>query len=150
MLIPNEIFFAQVDDLLEAGESVQLTVKGYSMRPLLRNERNMVVLRSPAQHDALQVGDVVLFRYHGRHILHRIVAIDGDRLTIAGDGLYLQQEHCLTRDVVGVVEMVIRKKNGRIIRTDSTYWKRMSRLWLSLPPLLRRYILSILFHLGWK
>ena len=88
ILLPNQLFFAEVEAMLAEGREVQIRMKGHSMRPLLRSERDQVVLTPCADPARLQPGDVVLFRCCGRHILHRIVRRDGERLTLAGDGNY--------------------------------------------------------------
>ncbi|WP_418194993.1 S26 family signal peptidase [Alistipes shahii] len=97
----------------------------------------------------LQPGDVVLFRCCGRHILHRIVRRDGERLTLAGDGNYRITEQCTTRDVAGIAVRVIRA-SGRVVGCDSPGWRLRSRLWLAIPPWLRRQVLRVLWHSGWK
>ena len=73
ILLPNQLFFAEVEAMLAEGREVQIRMKGHSMRPLLRSERDQVVLTPCADPARLQPGDVVLFRCCGRHILHRIV-----------------------------------------------------------------------------
>lgn len=149
MQLANKLFFAQVEAMLAEGQDVALRVKGYSMRPLLRNERDVVVLTPYRPDTPLRNGEIVLFRFQGRHILHRIVEIENNRLTLAGDGNYRQREHCTISDVVAVASRVIRK-NGREIRCDSRKWLRMSRAWCALPAPVRRYILAVLFRLGYK
>lgn len=114
ILLPNQLFFAEVEAMLAEGREVQIRMKGHSMRPLLRSERDIAVLtpiarytgnsetaaaarkqnrlarnetapdtaansdtdRLPSGSQALQPGDVVLFRCEGRHILHRILRIE--------------------------------------------------------------------------
>ena len=46
MLLPNELFFEQVEAVLAEGQLVQIRMKGHSMRPLLRNDRDRVVVRA--------------------------------------------------------------------------------------------------------
>ena len=135
--------------LLSEGREVQIRMKGHSMRPLLRSERDQVVLTPCTDPARLRPGDVVLFRCCGRHILHRIVRRDGDRLTLAGDGNYRITEQCTTRDVAGIAVRVIRA-SGRVVGCDSPGWQLRSRLWLAIPPWLRRQVLRVLWHSGWK
>ena len=130
ILLPNQLFFAEVEAMLAEGREVQIRMKGHSMRPLLRSERDQVVLTPCADPARLQPGDVVLFRCCGRHILHRIVRRDGERLTLAGDGNYRITEQCTTRDVAGIAVRVIRA-SGRVVSCDSPGWQLRSRLWLS-------------------
>ena len=76
ILLPNQLFFAEVEAMLSEGREVQIRMKGHSMRPLLRSERDQVVLTPCTDPARLRPGDVVLFRCEGRHILHRILRIE--------------------------------------------------------------------------
>ena len=129
ILLPNQLFFAEVEAMLSEGREVQIRMKGHSMRPLLRSERDQVVLTPCTD--------------------HRIVRRDGDRLTLAGDGNYRITEQCTTRDVAGIAVRIIRA-SGRVVGCDSPGWQLRSRLWLAIPPWLRRQVLRVLWHSGWK
>ncbi len=73
-------------EIVSAGGSVRLDVKGNSMMPLLRSERDAVLLKKA---DDVKLYDVVLFRKkNGRYALHRIVDIKNDTFTIIGDNQY--------------------------------------------------------------
>ena len=127
--IPNEMFFATVEEMIGEGRSVEMTVKGFSMRPFLRNERDVVVL-SPVGEKVLQRGMVVLFRYGGRHILHRIRKTDGERLLIEGDGNYRSVEVATKEDVVAYVSEV-RLENGKKLQYNDLGWRRRTALSLA-------------------
>lgn len=149
--ISNDIFFAQVEELLSEGQSVVIRVKGYSMRPFMRSDRTSVRIAplTDSERKALRVGDIVLFRYRGRHIMHRIRRIDEDKITLAGDGNYRLWEQCSPQDVVGIISDVI-SFNGRTISCHSRLWRCASWIWVSLPQLLRRAILGVLWRVGLK
>ena len=106
------------------------------MLPLIRGDKDDVLL-SPCKPQDLKAMDVVLFRYQGKHLLHRIIQRDGDNLLIQGDGSVVAQERCTIHDVVGKLEVVI-KKNGREIRVESRKWRFNSWLWWKLTPF--RYV----------
>ncbi len=120
-VIANDIFFASVEELVAEGQSVEMTVKGFSMRPFLRNERDVVVL-SPTSAEQLRCGMVVLFRHRGSHVLHRLVKIEGPRLTMEGDGNYRQAEVAPRESVVAYVSAV-RLSGGRSFGYDSVAWR---------------------------
>lgn len=145
MLLPNELFFQQVEQTLAAGQRVQIRMKGHSMRPLLREGRDIVVL-GPCDGRKLQPGEIVLFRCKGRHILHRIRERSGERYTLAGDGNYRICEFCAAGDIAGRAVRIIRP-SGRVIDCHSVRWRIQSRLWLSLPEGFRRQLLRVLWHL---
>lgn len=147
--LPNQLFFEQVEAMLAEGQEVQIRMKGHSMRPLLRSERDSVILTPCTVPKQLQVGDVVLFRCSDRHILHRIIRREGEQLTLAGDGNYRITEQCSIYSVAGVATRVIRA-SGKTIACNSLRWRIQSRLWLMIPPWGRRQLLRILWHIGYK
>ncbi|MCL1867475.1 MAG: S24/S26 family peptidase [Paludibacter sp.] len=137
-VIPNNLFFSEIEKILSAGENVSITVKGRSMTPLLRSGRDVVVLSS-ADEKSLAVGQIVLFRYNDRHLLHRIIKIDAEKLVIQGDGVR-STEIATRADVIGVVVAIIRKSGKKI--TLPNRWENLYfRLWLLLKPF-RRYLLT--------
>ena len=82
MKVDNATYFALVEDQLAAGGQVMIPLVGTSMQPTLCPGDQLTL--SPLTSDP-QEGDIVLFRHEGRHLLHRIVAIEGDRYTMRGD-----------------------------------------------------------------
>ena len=138
--LSNDIFFAQVESEIAAGRSVRFKVKGHSMYPLLRNGKDEVTL-SPLE-KVPAVNDIVLFRYRGKHILHRIISIEGDTYTIQGDGIYLSCEFCTREEIIGVVTHI--HKNGKVtIMTTSKRSKFYIFCWRRLL-FCRRYLLAVL------
>lgn len=83
MKVDNGIFFAAVEEQLAEGRQVTITLVGTSMQPTLC-EGDRLTLAPLA--DEPRVGDVLLFRLAGRHILHRLVAVAPDgALVFRGD-----------------------------------------------------------------
>lgn len=139
----NDCFFALVETELSEGKSVKIRLKGNSMFPLLRNGRDIVVVEK-CQVDFLKPMDVVLFRYKGSHVLHRIIRKDGNYLQIQGDGSFAI-EQCTINDVVGKVVKVIRS-SGSITSVDSWRWTFPSRLW-RFSETLRVLLLKLICHI---
>ena len=138
--LANEIFFAQVETEISAGRCVRFKVKGHSMYPLLRDGKDEVTL-SPLTRDP-SVMDIVLFRYRGKHVLHRIIAFEENIYTIQGDGIYISCEKCTREDIIGVVTQ-IHKKNGLEINTSWGLFRFNSWCWYKLF-FMRRFILAVL------
>lgn len=122
MKVENSIFFGAVEEILNEGRMVSIVMRGTSMQPILR-EPDKVTLE-PAKGRA-EVGDVVLFRYGKVHLLHRIIAINGDNVTMQGDNSY-SCEHIRRGDIVARLVKVTRR-SGKVITTDSAEWQRLSR-----------------------
>ena len=125
--IPNDLFFSYVETEIAEGRSVRFRLKGVSMFPLIRGGKDEVVLR-PCSAEELRPMDVILFKYKGNYLLHRIIKREGDFLYIQGDGSFVAKEVCTTDDVVGKVCTIVRK-NRKVISVDSWRWKLPSFLW---------------------
>lgn len=127
MTIDNETYFALVEERIAAGERVRINLVGTSMQPTLMtgDELELEIARQP-----VSVGDVVLFRYQGRHILHRVVAIEGDNYTMRGD-------NCVNNEVVGkedIVAKLVGVKKHNLLKHWIVRWcghkgRRQLRLW---------------------
>ena len=130
--VPNDILLGEVAAVLQEGREAILTPTGNSMLPFIRSGRDRVILR---KQDNYAVGDIVLAHFGGRYILHRIVALDGDAVTLMGDGNLQGQEKGRTDGIVGKVTAVIRPDGRRRVPGKG-------RVWRALKPV-RRYLLAI-------
>lgn len=148
IVIPNDIFFAEAERLIGEGCDTEIFAKGYSMRPFIRSDRTRVRL-SPCDTGLLQRGDVVLFRYRGRHVMHRIANRSEDEFIMAGDGNIGITEHCTSADIIARMTAVITRR-GRVISCDSGLWRTASTVWVALPQFVRRCILGVLWRIGIK
>ena len=136
--LPNDVFLGLVSETLAEGHTAVIWVKGYSMRPFIEFGRDKVKLAPAA---ACHEGNAVLAEIaKGHYVLHRIIKVEGERLTLQGDGNVRGIEHCLTADVRGVVTEYIRP--NRTLSADDVCLKRKIRLWRKLRPI-RRYLLFI-------
>ena len=133
----NAVLLPEVVRLLEEGHTVTLPLRGYSMRPFLENGRDKALLRKPV---CINVGDAVLAEIAPKHfVLHRIVSIKGDHVTLRGDG-NLGVEHCRLGDVKATAVGFYRKGREQLDSTDGRKWRIYSWVWTRLLPL-RRYLL---------
>jgi len=132
----NNILLDEISDILEKNGEVVLKAKGNSMRPFIRNEIDSVVLIKPGN---VVVGDVVLAnvgtsqKHH--YVLHRIFKMDGDRVTLMGDGNIKGTESCRIGDISGKA-IYIQRPSGRRFAMPK------GRIWKALLPI-RRYLLAI-------
>ena len=145
--IPNDLFFAWVESKIAEGRSVKFRLKGNSMFPLLRNGKDEVILEKCFPEN-LKPMDVILFRYRGAHVLHRIIKRKGNDLLIQGDGSIVAMEHCTVNDVVGKVTSICRS-SGKTILIDSWKWKLYSHLWRRMG-CSRKWILKVAYKLFLK
>ena len=137
--LPNDIFFAQVESEISQGRSVWFKIKGTSMLPFLKDNKDSVLL-SPVNEPVVK-NDVVLFFYKGRHVLHRVIKIEGEKYIMQGDGVFASSEFCHSKDIIGKVTQ-IQRPSGKIIPVTSFKWRMFSSLWVNLR-FLRKYLLFI-------
>jgi len=130
--LPNEILLGEVAAILQEGREAVIIPTGNSMLPFIRGGVDRVVLR---RQEGVAVGDIVLVKIGERYILHRVIAREGDALTLMGDGNIRGTEACRTGDVIGTVAEIIRP-SGRV-RIPGR-----ARLWRMLKPI-RRYLLAL-------
>lgn len=135
---PNIALLPQVETLLNEGHTVSLQLRGYSMRPFLEDNRDKALLVKPEQ---ISTGDAVLAKIpQGGYVLHRIIKIEGDHITLLGDG-NITTEHCMRSDVVGIALGFYRKGHSTMDKTSGLKWKTYSAIWMQLRPY-RRYLLA--------
>ena len=104
--LSNDKLLPEVVRLLNEGHTVTLRLRGYSMRPFLEDGRDKALLTKPS---VVKVGDPVLAEISkGRYVLHRVVAIDNNKVTLRGDG-NLGIEKCTINDIKGAVIGFYRK-----------------------------------------
>ena len=130
--LPNDVLLGEVAAVLNEGREAVIIPTGNSMLPFIRGGMDRVVLR---RQEGVAVGDIVLVKIGERYILHRVIAREGDALTLMGDGNVRGTESCRTENVIGTVAEIIRP-SGRV-RIPGR-----ARLWRMLKPI-RRYLLAL-------
>lgn len=136
--LPNDKFLKEVRTLIAAGHDVTLRVRGVSMRPFLEDRRDQIVLTQPG---VVKVGDAVLAEIApGKYVYHRIISIEGDKVTLRGDGNVYGTEQCRLEDVAAATKELIRK--GRSYSAQGKAWCYYSALWPSWP-FARRVLLKL-------
>lgn len=118
-------------DALKDGKVLALVPQGISMLPFIKGGVDQVYL---LKKDRVAVGDIVLVEYHGKHILHRVYAIDGEKMTLMGDGNLEGTEQVAADEVMGTVVEIVH--DGRHLKPKKAW------LWRHLLPI-RRYLLKI-------
>ncbi|MBO5280535.1 MAG: S24/S26 family peptidase [Clostridia bacterium] len=105
-----------IRESLSAGQTVELFPRGSSMRPLLREGKDAVVLSSP--NTTLHVGDILLVTFADKYVLHRVIGMQRDgRYVLCGDNRFICEHGVSDKNVIAVVSGI--KRDGREIRMDS-------------------------------
>ena len=121
---------------LQEGKLIAIVPQGISMLPFIEGGVDQVFL---LKKEKVTVGDIVLVEYKGKHILHRVYAIDGEKVILMGDGNLEGTEEVMVEEVMGTVVEIVHKGRRR----------KPGKAWLwrhSLP--LRSYLLKL--HRKWN
>lgn len=123
-----------MEEILAQGNSVEITVTGNSMRPLLLHKVSRVRLAPVGE---LNRGDVPLYRRdNGVFVLHRIVSLDGETLTCCGDNQWHLEPNLRPDQVLAVMTDFSRRGDGWTSCQSSLYglyW----RFWVGVRPVRR-------------
>ena len=120
--IPNTDALKIIEESIKAGTTVQLTVRGNSMSPLLMDGVDVVTLRPfiPAE---LKPGVIILFRYRERFVLHRIIHISPlnnqqncKAIIIAKGDAMTKTETITLADIVAVADVSEHSSLNKIYR----------------------------------
>lgn len=117
---------------LKEGKVVAIVPQGISMLPFIKGGESRVYL---LKKEKVAVGDIVLADYQGRHLLHRVYAIDGERITMMGDGNLEGTELVTASEILGTAI--------EIVSPDGSHHKpKKAWMWRKLLPI-RRYLLKV-------
>ena len=117
--------------IAENGFYVSTTV-GVSMRPMLRNRRDRVVIRS-TEGKRLSKWDLPLYKRHdGKYILHRIIEVRNGYYIIRGDNTFAK-ERVPDENIVGVMTEFYRGE--RHVLATNRHYRRYAAFWQTIYPL---------------
>lgn len=116
------------EEELEAHGVIIYTNKGKSMMPLLREGRDVMIIKRPQ--GRLRRYDVALYKQSGKYILHRVLKVKEDSYVMCGDHCTEREYGITDTDVVGVLDGVIR--DGKQISMEDFGYRLYSRLWCDL------------------
>ncbi len=92
LVLNNKEFIAIIEEHLNLGKTVSIKVKGNSMLPFFIDDKTLVDLKKD---NSYKKYDVVLAKYHNKYVLHRIIKIKDDKITLRGDGN-------LSKEIIGL------------------------------------------------
>ncbi len=122
---------ASFESLLDRDGKLVYKTKGSSMRPMLRENRDLVVIEKPD--GRLCRFDVALYRRGQAYVLHRVLRVRERDYAIRGDNTYRMETGITDADVLGVLTSFVRDGKEYAV-TDPSY-RFYVRLWCALYPL---------------
>lgn len=125
--IANRELFSIVRDTLLEGSTVRIAVNGQSMLPFFRSG-STITLR-PIEEGDIRKYNVVMADAGESFVVHRIIEVGEEEVTLLGDGNYLGTERVARDKIYGIVDC-------------SALHIFFAKIWLWMRPV-RRYPLAI-------
>jgi hypothetical protein len=100
--IANRELFSIVRDTLLEGSTVRIAVNGQSMLPFFRSG-STITLR-PIEEGDIRKYNVVMADAGESFVVHRIIEVGEEEVTLLGDGNYLGTERVERNKIYGIVD----------------------------------------------
>lgn len=121
-----------IGEELKINSEVYVLTRGASMRPMLRQHKDIVVIERIS--GELKVGDVVAYPgAKNTYTLHRIVRIKKGALIIRGDNNYFTEYNIKKEDIVGILREFYRDGKYINCKTNKRYKRYTKYIILSYP-----------------
>lgn len=130
LILENADFFQIAQEFLESGQQVKFTLKGFSMLPFLR--QGDAIWLEAAKYSELRTGDILLVKWKGLFILHRLVFRNRTQLYLAGDNNLFRIEKVSCEDVMARVTRFERK--GKQVSAAGAEQRIRGILWFMMRP----------------
>lgn len=123
-------FEGVIKEVLDSGGEFQIYPRGTSMLPLIKEERDSVIL--VRQGETLHPKDIILYRReNGNFVLHRIIKVEKEGYVLCGDNQLQLETGIQDHQVVALVKRIERK--GKQIPEHSVWLKLYECLWCFFP-----------------
>lgn len=130
---------SRIEEILATDGRLVYKIKGVSMLPMLRQNRDVVVIVRPKER--LKKYDVALYKRDRSIVLHRVIKVKENGYLIRGDNTYALED-IPDESVIGVLTEF--KRNGRECTIHDPGYRCYARIWNALYPM--RWILVKLKH----
>ncbi len=124
----NSFVIQELHDRLLHGLTVRIAFGGDSMLPLINAKTDQVSFCAVAPDEPLRTGDVYLFLYQGRCVIHRLLRQRRGMLLFRGDNCRLTES--VPRSAVWARLVAVHHADGAVDHCQSPSWRRRSR-WVS-------------------
>ncbi len=125
--VNTRLYLDQIVDVINEGHETSIPVKGNSMVPFLKENRDYVFLSSVSSDSAFEPGAIYLFtRLDGSYVLHRLHHFDQQYLYMLGDNQRTLEPISPGQIRAKVISV---KRNNKMIDSDDTLWKFFAGPW---------------------
>ena len=126
------------EEILQTQRRLVYTSVGNSMRPLIREGRDLLVIEKTS--GRLKKYDIPLYRRDsGQYVLHRVLKVRENDYVLCGDNRWRKEYGITDRHILGVLTAVIR--DGKELRMSDRRYRLYVHVWCDLFPL-RAFLLK--------
>lgn len=111
---------------LERSGRLVYTNKGVSMMPLLRQDKDLMIIEKKVEGQLKQYDAVLFIRDNGQYVVHRILKVREKDYWIVGDNCFTG-EYIREDQIIGVLTGVVR--NGKTITNTDRLYRLYVWLW---------------------
>ena len=115
------------EEYLKQNGSMTYTNVGISMLPLLRQGKDLFIVRKK-EAERCKVGDIVLYRRDKQYVLHRVVEVREADYVILGDNCIKREVGITDDDIIGVMTGFVR--GGKEYSVSDPGYLLYSAVWL--------------------
>lgn len=127
-----------IERYLDTHDSMVFNNKGISMLPMLKQDRDLMILRKKQPGERCKKYDVAVYvRPPHDYVLHRIVKVGEKDYVFLGDNCINLEPDIREEQVIAVMTGFVHK--GREISVDNKGYLLYSRLWYFLYPIRRKW-----------
>lgn len=122
----------KIEEYLEQYGTLTYTCRGISMLPMLRQRRDLIVVRKKEEERCKKYDVALYIRPPHDYVLHRVVEVRDQDYVILGDNCLNKEYGIRDEDIIGVLTAFVR--NGKTIQMESRGQMLYARIWYFLYP----------------
>lgn len=139
-IITNELYFEEVQRLLDQGKEVCIRIKGNSMLPFIKSGDRVLLVAY--RNTPLLMGSNVLAKHEGKFIFHRYVGKKNGNIVLAGDGNLVLCEYIASSHILAIATKHYAGDNKIGTDINNTWTRLKGMIWYRIR-ILRRIITSL-------
>lgn len=139
-IISNDLYFTEVQRMLDEGKEVRIRIKGGSMRPFIQDGDSVLLLAYSG--GALLPGSNLLAKHQGKYVFHRYVGRKNGQIILAGDGNLVLKEYIDPTDIIAVASVHYPQQSAEEINLNYRWARLRGLAWYRIR-LLRRIVAKL-------
>ena len=127
-----------IEEYLARESEITYRIRGRSMLPLLRQDKDTVTIHIVSKEDLIKKYDVVLYKRGDQLVLHRVVGENKDGYVILGDNTYRVERGIVKDSILG--RMTGFSRAGKAHSVKELPYRIYARIWVWSYPLRHAYV----------